>query len=93
VVTAYFYAALHLVDAVLDKENIHPPGHKIRNELVRERWELRPIRDAYRELKTHSENARYQLYPFTSIRIQNDVIPCYEEIATHLQQHLESFLP
>lgn len=60
VVTAYFYAALHLVDALLiEKENIPGQTHEIRKELVKSRIYLRAIRNEYRTLKDHSEDARY----------------------------------
>lgn len=90
VVTAYFYAALHLVDALLDQQDqIHPPDHKVRWEMVKGRYYLMGIKTEYRDLKEHSENARCQLLTFTKPKIERDVIPLYEEIERHIKQQLK----
>lgn len=89
VVTAYFYAALHLVDALLDaKDSLQPPDHQIRWGYVRDKWYLRPIKLAYRDLKNHSENARYNLLTFTTPKMNNEIIPLYREIEAHIIQQL-----
>ena len=57
VVTAAFYAALHLVDAVLAGDGLHPALHSTRDSHVR-----RHCRNAYpdyRSLKDLSRNSRY----------------------------------
>jgi uncharacterized protein (UPF0332 family) len=85
VVVAYFYAALHLVDALLyDKEKIDPSRHELRRNYVREKWYLRGIKDEYFELKDRSEDARYRLLPFTAEKIQREIIPLYRTIETHI---------
>jgi len=88
-VTAYFYAALHLVDAILDAKNgAHPIKHEIRWEMVRSEWFLRGIKTEYRDLKNHSENARYNLLTFTSTKIEKEVIPLYDAIEAHIMPQL-----
>ena len=88
-VTAYFYAALHWVDALLcDKEYLHPADHQERNELVQKKWYLRPIRNEYRTLKDRSEDARYEIKTFTSAKVENEIIPLYRAIEQHILQQL-----
>jgi uncharacterized protein (UPF0332 family) len=90
VVTAYFYAALHLVDALLyHQERIDPPNHEVRRDFVKTKWYLRGIRDEYRHLKDHSEAARYWLLTFTKPKILREVIPLYEAIESHVLQQLD----
>jgi len=69
-VTACFYAALHLVDAYLAREGIHPRNHAEREDWVRRR--LRPIQGNYRDLKRFSLRARYegvQMNPATAFHL------------------------
>jgi uncharacterized protein (UPF0332 family) len=85
VVTAYFYAALHLVDALLaQKNNLHPATHQMRSEKVRTLDYLKGIKTEYRDLKEHSENARYNLHLFTSQTVNGEVIPLYRAIEKHI---------
>lgn len=85
VVTAYFYAALHLVDAVLFfRDHIDPPNHEQRRDYVRTKTYLHPISHQYKELKDRSEDARYRLIPFTKTQIEKDVIPLYKKIEAHI---------
>jgi hypothetical protein len=85
VVTAYFYAALHLVDALLwEKERISAGNHETRKSYVRNKWYLRGIKDEYRELKDRSEDARYRLITVTSTKIVQQVVPLYEAIEKHI---------
>ncbi len=89
VVVAYFYAALHLVDALLwEKENLNPDTHEVRTAWVKNKWYLRAIRDEYRELKDRSEDARYRLLTFTKRKVEENVIPLYNTIANHILQQL-----
>ena len=85
VVVAYFYAALHLVDALLYfRDHIDPPNHETRGNFVREMDYLKKIRFHYKELKDRSEDARYMLLPFSKTKIDSDVIPHYREIEAHI---------
>jgi hypothetical protein len=89
VVTAYFYAALHLVEALLyARENLHSPNHETRKEWIRDKGYLTVIKDAYRDLKNHSENARYRIYPFTSLELRGKIIPLYRRIENYILQQL-----
>lgn len=91
VVTAYFYAALHLVDALLaHKDNFHPDDHEVRRDCVKKRYYLCGIRNEYRKLKDLSEDARYRLTTFTSLRVEREVIPLYRAIEEHITQQLKS---
>jgi hypothetical protein len=90
VVAVYFYAALHLVDALLDQEDgIHPPNHEVRKQFVKDKPYLRGIKNEYRSLKDHSEAARYNLTPMTSFKIRETIIPLYQAIESHLKPQLE----
>jgi hypothetical protein len=85
VVVAYFYAALHLVDALLfEKEHLNPDNHEIRRDYVKQKWYLRGISYEYRNLKDRSEDARYRLLTFTRSKIDREVIPLYRAIEHHI---------
>jgi hypothetical protein len=89
VVTFYFYAALHLIDALIhEKEGRVPEAHEIRKTFVKDRSYLRGIRDEYLELKDRSEDARYRLITVTSLKIENVVIPLYRTIEAHIMQQI-----
>ena len=89
VVTAYFYAALHLVDALLwRKDRLNPELHEHRRDYVRQKWYLRAISGEYRSLKDHSEDARYRLITITSVRVNENIIPLYKTIESHIMQQL-----
>ena len=89
VVTAYFYAALHLVDALLwEQDSLNPGFHEQRRDWVKEKWYLRGIRDEYRNLKDHSEDARYRLITMTRTKIEKIIIPLYKAIENHVIQQL-----
>jgi hypothetical protein len=91
VVTAYFYAALHLVDALLwEKDGLNPELHEHRRNYVKEKWYLRPISVEYRSLKDHSEDARYRLITMTSAKVGNTIIPLYKTIESHILQQLQA---
>ena len=85
VVTAYFYAALHLVDALLyEKDHLNPELHEHRRDFVKGKWYLRGISTEYRSLKDHSEDARYRLITMTSIKIEKTIVPLYKAIENHI---------
>jgi uncharacterized protein (UPF0332 family) len=85
VVTAYFYAALHLVDALLyDKDHLNPELHEHRRDYVKGKWYLRGISTEYRSLKDHSEDARYRLITMTSTKVEKTIIPLYKAIESHI---------
>ena len=89
VVTAYFYAAVHLVDALLFyKDGLHGDLHTTRRRYIREKSYLRGIEREFENLKDHSEDARYRLLTMTAARLKNRVIPLYEAIERHIMQQL-----
>lgn len=89
VVTAYFYAALHLVDAILwEQDKFNPGNHSERRKCFRDKWYLKAIRDEYFALYDRSVEARYFLLTFTKPRIETAVIPLYKAIEKHIYQLL-----
>jgi hypothetical protein len=85
VVTVYFYAAMHLVDAVLYfKDRYDPPYHEMRRDCFRTKPYLHDIRYSYKQLKDRSEDARYRLIPFTKAQVENEIIPLYRKIEAHI---------
>lgn len=93
-VAAYFYAALHLVDAILwEKDKINPGDHYERYECVKVKWYLRAIRVEYKTLKDRSEDARYELITFTKAKVEREVIPLYTAIQSHILQQLPPKVP
>lgn len=89
VVTAYFYAAVHLVDALLyHQDKAHGDVHATRRVYMREKWYLRGICQEFEDLKDHSEDARYRLITMTRSRLENKVIPLYEKIERHVMDLL-----
>jgi hypothetical protein len=89
VATAYFYAALHLVDALIwHIERGDPEDHTSRHTFLR-KWYLTGISSEYRDLKHLSEDARYRLITMTKFKIENKIIPLFTEIQRHVMQILE----
>lgn len=91
VVSAYFYAALHLVDALLwEKDKLNPELHEQRRDYVRQKWYLRGISFEYRSLKDHSEDARYRLITMTSVKVEKTIIPLYKAIENHILPQIQN---
>lgn len=63
-VTAFFYAALHYVEAVLAGENRHSENHPARDSSIARNPSLRRVYGEYRYLKTVSNDARYRVRTF-----------------------------
>ncbi len=59
-----FYAALHLVDAYLARQNIHPESH-VERERFLTTSSLRAVRQEYLALRNRSEDSRYEGREFT----------------------------
>ena len=62
IVTLAFYRALHAVDSYFAKLNIHPQGHRDRNQHVQNH--LGSIHKRYFALYTASIKARYEDYTY-----------------------------
>ncbi len=94
VVAAYFYTALHWVDALLHyRDGLHGGTHSQRNQYLREKSYLIEIRDAYRTLYEHRDNACDKLLTMTRPKLEREIIPLYERIARHVTQQLPPDLP
>ncbi len=63
-VTAFFYAALHYVEAVLAQDNRHSANHPARDSSIARSPVLRKVYGEYRYLKTLSNDARYRVRNF-----------------------------
>lgn len=86
-VTAFFYSALHWVDAYLATLGYHPPRHVERDNFLHRESILRRIHSDYRHLKTDSVDARYNIRSFRDSEIQ--LLRVYlETIKAHLQGKL-----
>ncbi|MCC7371114.1 MAG: hypothetical protein IT306_22050 [Chloroflexi bacterium] len=86
-VTILFYAALHLVEAVLAPQ-AHSRTHIERDGRVRQHPLLRPIYGQYRELKDASLLARYDCRRFTPADVALLRAYEYDVIKQHLRQPL-----
>ena len=72
VVTAMFYAALHLVDQVLYHNNarLNPRNHRERHAAIGQQPALAPVYRDYRELEQQSRRSRYDCAHFTLQEVQ-----------------------
>jgi len=69
-IVAYFYSALHWVDAYIAKElNLHPQDHHTRTSCINRISELRTLYAAYRHLQSDSRTVRYDAKSFPSKEI------------------------
>lgn len=95
-VTVLFYAALHLVESYFARHGIvYPeprksPSHGGRIELIRQRPELQPIVDSYRQLLQDSQNARYDCRQFTLGEVEQMQQTLYTPIVNHVRSLLSS---
>jgi len=64
-VTTMFYAALHLIDAVLSRASAHPNSHAARQRAIRNHGGLVQHWADYRLLEDLSRDARYNCVSFT----------------------------
>ena len=75
VVTGFFYSALHYIDACLHEHRTkrspngyNPTSHEDRTPLINKLFPS--VYPPYRELKDASEDARYELKPFTAAEVR-----------------------
>jgi len=85
VVTGVFYTALHLIDAYLATQNIHPFSHGMRDDWVKKNRELDKVWLDYRDLKEFRMKASYKLYEFSFEEIKQDVLPLLDSIKNNLR--------
>jgi len=92
VATAYFYSALHYVDAYLATLNIHPVRHVSSDRITgRDTYVHRHIRniyDDYRDLKYESNQSRYYLKSFNASEVVNDLKPLLDKIKSEVNSLL-----
>ena len=94
VVAAYFYAAMHWVDALLHyREGLHGGVHAQRHEYIRKKSYLSEIRVAYRTLYDCRDDACYKLLTMTRPKLEREIIPLYQKIAKHVTDQLPPELP
>ena len=67
---AFFYAALHYVEAYLALRGVHITHHSRRDTVIGGDENLRTIYRQYRELKTFGYAARYETYNLSSHTVQ-----------------------
>ncbi len=84
VVTAFFYSAVHYVEAFLATIAKHSSDHRVRDSNLRRTPQLNVIYVEYNNLKNDSINARYHMYPFRPTEISLTVIPNHKKVKTHI---------
>ena len=84
VVTAFFYSAIHFVEAYLATISRHSTDHRVRDSDMQRNPKLRTIYDEYSNLKNDSTNARYYTYSFKPTAISLTTIPDHNKIKTYI---------
>ncbi len=84
VVTAFFYSAVHYVEAFLATIKRHSTDHGVRDSDVRRIPQLNSIYNEYKSLKNDSINARYYMYSFKPMEISLTAIPNHKKIKTYI---------
>lgn len=87
-ITVAFYTALHLVEAYFDhRYSRHSSTHARRESMMRRQPELRPVYNAYRDLRTRSEDSRYRCTaPRLSVHDVDDTLSLLNTIESHIRQ-------
>jgi hypothetical protein len=81
VVTAYFYASMHLVEAYFDLSTHHHfQRHLLRRQAINADAKISHLFNAYRQLETYSREARYGTKIFDLHYINNRVVPKFQTI-------------
>ena len=80
IVNAYFYAALHYIDASLAQLHLHPQTHSARNRTFSSVSAIRHLWKDYRFLEDKSRDARYTEQTFTAQNIDNAIMPRFNAI-------------
>lgn len=85
VVTATFYAAVHLVEKFLARHDAHPTSHELRCQAMSRFASLRPVYGDYRDLHFESERSRYRCVQFDRNYVKPRVLGKLATIETQLQ--------
>jgi hypothetical protein len=87
-ITAVFYIAVHQVERyAYEKARQHFRTHFTRQKFMLADRALQPIWDPYRELKTRSEDARYET---KAVRAEDVRITC--DLLSQIEKHIDSLL-
>ena len=85
VITAYFYAAVHLVEAYFDlSSNRHYGTHVKRREAISRDSQISGLFGIYRQLETYSRTARYGVKTFDLAYLNDRVVPKFEKLKSTL---------
>ena len=88
-IVAYFYSAVHLINAALLRFGIRVGNHAERAEELREHSELRVLYVRYKLLSDLAFQARYEC--FSSIEYARDVADCKARLET-IKVHVQNLL-
>jgi DNA-binding ferritin-like protein len=84
-ITGMFYIAVHQVERYLyEKSGQHIDNHEIRNKMMGQTTDFKPIWLDYRTLQEMSRDARYNCFPMTP----EDVTDASELLAS-IESHIE----
>ncbi|MBI2321452.1 MAG: hypothetical protein HYU88_05020 [Chloroflexi bacterium] len=84
-VVATFYAALHLVDAYLDRKvGYHPGNHGDRLKQFSRISDLKPLWTDYREMLDRSRDARYNCVQFTNREADALLHTHFDPVKSHI---------
>jgi hypothetical protein len=86
--TALFYAGLHLMQAYLVRIGVTAETHIQRERQILMIPELSPLMDAYRMLRDHSEDARYECRAFSREEFEAIRGGTFASVVTHVQSLL-----
>ena len=91
VATAYFYAALHWIEAYLASlpTPVHSRSHAHRKQFIAGDARLRPIQPQYRDLEDASRDARYELRAFSKTELR----ALYTNNLEPLRKYFEALIP
>lgn len=86
IITAYFYAALHLIEAYFDfSYGTHYRKHGERSRAIISDPALSPIYNHYRKLQTYSETARYKTKSFDNTYVQGRAVPHFNKLRSSIE--------
>lgn len=84
-VVGLFYAALHFVEAYLDKAaGQHIDTHVSREKFINVDRALKPVSKEYRELRQRCDDARYRLLPVTSGLVAGLIANEFAAVKAHI---------
>jgi hypothetical protein len=87
---AYFYSALHMMDALIARfTKRHPKNYKERDTLINKLPMIpQEVVNAYHDLLDASQDARYECVRRTVEEVKDDYLPLLDTIARFVHQKL-----